>query len=126
MSSNEIDITDVSAEVTATVVVKLRPGTAPDMRAQYVDRMMQPDRVQVEYRFDAGLNWWFAISVKVTGHRLLKPAANGTPRIGKDTHSVSYGGWRADVQADNGLPGWLDRLVIELRPSGQVSLPGVG
>lgn len=126
MSSNEIDITDVSAEVTATVTVSLRPGTAPDMKSQYTDRVMQPDRVRVEYWFDAGLNCWFAINVKVTGHRLLKPAADGTPRIGKDKHSVSYGGWRKDVQADNGLPGWLDQLVDELRPSGLVSLPGVG
>lgn len=121
-----IDITDVSAWAVVKVKVNLKPGTAPDMKVSYQDRMMQPDCVMVEYRLDPARGWWTADHITVVGARLLKPAPDGTPRIGKDRPKSTYGGWNRDVQEEYDLPEWLDNLVSELRPNGNVTLPGVG
>lgn len=119
-----IDVTDVKSWAVVKVHVKLDPDTVSDMKVQYLNRRMLPDFFGAEYRFDASADRWVCGCITITGHRLLKPAADGTRRVGKDRHKSTYGWSSGDVQADGKLPEWLDKLATELRPSGRVTLPG--
>lgn len=122
-----IDVTDVSTHTEATVRVKLTG--APELPASYLSRDIQPDHITVRYRFGPGQHrgWWVAAHVDVSGHRVLKPGPDGQQRLGKERHTATwYAGRSGDTQTDRDLPEWLDQLVSELRPSGQVTLPGGG
>jgi hypothetical protein len=122
-----IDISDVSSHTEATVRVKFTG--APVLPASYLSRDIQPDHITVRYSFGPGQHrgWWVATNVDVSGQRVLKPGPDGQQRLGKERHSASwYGGRTRDVQTDRDLPEWLDQLVSELRPNGQVTLPGGG
>lgn len=122
-----IDVTDVSTHTEATVRVKLTG--APELPASYLSRDIQPDHVTVRYRFGPGQHrgWWVAAHVDVSGQRVLKPGPDGKQRLGKERHTATwYASSRGDVQSDRDLPEWLDQLVSELRPNGQVTLPGGG
>jgi hypothetical protein len=122
-----IDITDVGSHTTTTVRVKLTG--APVLPASYLSRDILPFHVSITYVFGPGQHrgWWVARDVTVNGHRVLKPGPDGQRRLGKDDHKAHwYAGRAGDVQTDRDLPEWLDQLVSELRPSGQVTLPGGG
>lgn len=122
-----IDITEVTSHTVVTVRVKFTG--APELAASYLSRDIQPDHLAVTYTFGPGQHrgWWVATNVAVSGQRVLKPGPDGQQRLGKDRHKAEwYGGRTRDVQSDRDLPEWLDRLVSELRPSGQVTLPGDG
>lgn len=121
----DIDVTDVSNHVEATVRVSLTG--APELPASYLSRDIQPDHVAIRFQFGPGQHrgWWVAKNIEVSGHRILKPGPDGQQRLGKESHTARwYAGRSGDTQVDRDLPEWLDKLVSELRPSGQVTLPG--
>lgn len=123
-----IDISKIESSTKATVRVHL--SSTPDLKANYVDRRIQPYFVVIEYAYRQHLDgdWttheWTATFVRVVGHRILKPGPDGAQRLGKDTHDRSWSD--RDIQRDerNPLPEWLDKIVSELRPSGDLTLVG--
>ena len=122
-----IDITKVDS--TTRVVVRINFTGAPELPASYLSRDIQPDWAMITYDFGPGHHrgWWVATDIKVGGARVLKPGPDGKQRLGKERHTANwYAGRSGDVQTDRDLPEWLDQLVSELRPSGQVTLPGGG
>lgn len=120
-----MDITDIEGWITAEVQVKLNPSTTPDVKVQYLDHRMQVDHMGAEYRLNTATGWWVCQTITLAGNRLLKPAADGTPRVGKDRHKTTYSSYsKGDVQSKGDVPEWLDKLISELRPSGTVTLPG--
>ena len=120
-----IDSTNVGSD--ATVKIRVNLTGAPELPASYLSRTILPDWVCVTYAFGPGQHrgWWVATDLKVSGQRVLKPGPDGQQRLGKERHTADwYRGRSGDVQTDRDLPEWLDSLVSELRPSGQVTLPG--
>lgn len=129
-----IEIESVKTYAKSTCYISLS-GT-PEMKADLIDRQMQPYCVEIHYSYRQTATeggWiehsWHAVYVRVVGHRILNPGPDGAQRLGKATHKSSwYGhGTKGDVQ-DSGsrrpLPGWLDLIVSELRPSGDLTLVG--
>lgn len=116
----------------ADVVVHADVMGAPETKVTYLDQMMQPDQVRITYAYDAVAGRWVAHDVFTTGLRVLKPAADGTQRLGKDSHKSYWSSWgRKDIQVSrlsaaggSELPEWLNKLVDELRPTGGVSMAG--
>lgn len=122
-----IDITDVSSHADVKVHVKFT--TDLQVKATYLKHNIVPDLMVVTYAFGPGQHrgWWVAVDVMVAGHKVLKPAADGSVRLGKDRSKATWSAWgRKDVQTEHNLPEELDKLVSELRPSGQVTLPAGG
>lgn len=122
-----LNLADVSTRVTATVIVNLEPqNEVPEMAVQYLDRMMLPDRVRIEYRFGPGQHRgrWVAQDVTVYGMRVLKPGPGGERRLGKDQHKSNWSDYSGDVQSSTTFPEWLDRLISHMRPAGQVETFG--
>lgn len=130
-----IDVESIDCTVKTLICVKV--SGAPEHKADYMDRMIQPDKVLVEYRYReliAPDGWtehvWAAIDVRIEGPRVLKPGPDGAQRLGAETHSARWsnfdvrGGIRMVYPSDRAMPEWLVKLVNELRPSGQVELPG--
>lgn len=123
-----IDISKIESLTQATIRVHL--SGAPDLKADYVDRYIQPYYAVIIYTYrqyqDGGwiAHEWAATSVRVVGHRILKPGPDGAQRLGKDTHDRSWS--HSDVQRYERkyLPEWIDHLITELRPSGDLSLVG--
>jgi hypothetical protein len=123
MSSTGIDVTEVKSHADVVVTVQLTGG--PQVRATYLPFDIVVDWMSVTYRYDVARNWWFALDVRAGGQKVLKPAPDGTRRLGKDRSKANWGGWNRDVQESCNLPDELDKLVSELRPNGAVTLPGV-
>lgn len=121
MSSTGIDVTSVKAHADVVVVVELTGG--PQVRATYLSFDIVVDWLGVTYRYNAADDFWFALDVRAGGQKVLKPAPDGTRRLGKDRSKANWGSWSRDVQAEGNLPEELDRLVSELRPTGAVTLP---
>lgn len=129
-----IDIEKVEPFTMTTVRVHL--SGAPDVKADYLDRYIQPYFVAIEYVYHQTVGedgWtnhnWNCWSATVVGFRVLKPSKDGTRRLGDATHRAGWSGYGRDgIKADNPrkpLPEWLDKLITELRPSGNLDLPGV-
>ena len=117
-----IDVTSVTSRAEATVTIGVT-GT-PALVVTYQTRSFQPDQIIVRFQYQPQTDtdgWthhtWKRTSVAVTGPRILKPAADGSQRLGADR--LSY----HPVYSDE-APEWLLKLVDELRPSGDVSLAG--
>lgn len=117
-----IDVTSVSSHAEATVTIGVT-GT-PVLVATYQTRSFQPDQITVKFRYKPQTDadgWthhtWTRTSVTVVGPRILKPAKDGTQRLGAD--HLRYHPMYADQ-----LPEWLTKLVDELRPSGDIALAG--
>ncbi|QBZ73555.1 hypothetical protein SEA_MISCHIEF19_70 [Streptomyces phage Mischief19] len=128
LSGNElpgrVDVLKAETHTEATVRVDLTG--APQVKASYSDRHIVPAKLTVHYTYDPAAGWWRATSAKVTGPRVLKPKADGTLRLGQEWHDREWSVFgKGDVQVDKGLPEWLDSLVSELRPAGEVSVPGM-
>lgn len=116
-----IDVTDVSGQVTATVNITVK-GAEP-LKVPYQDRHLWPDRIAVKYTYHSELvdGWtehhWIATDVTVVGPRILKPAPDGTMRLGVEIlryHPMNL----------TDSPEWLRKLMVELRPSGEVTMAG--
>lgn len=120
-----IDIKAARTLVKASVSVEL--SGAPDLVAEYTKWPISPYVLQVEYRYkqaEAEDGWtgheWATADVRVNGHRILKPAADGSRRLGEQSGRRSWY-TRNDLAA---MPEWVKRLVEEMRPSGSVDVSG--
>lgn len=113
-------------KVAAVIEVSLHD--APVLDASYLNQKLVPYLLRVEYRYERGeagtwtTHWWQAVKVEVAGHRVLKPGPDGSLRVSAtQTHKCAWYG--ADISES--LPEWLDEIVSELRPSGEVQVLGL-
>ena len=124
-----------SAETQTTAVVRVRLTGAPPVKARYVDHHIRPFYVEIKYVYRQTRSdldgWtehrWAAEHVELNGYRILKPGPNGEQRIGKATHEAYWSRYGTrDVQSNpnNTLPEWLDRLINEVRPNGDLTVVG--
>lgn len=117
-----IDVTSVSSRAEATVTIGVTG--APPMKATYQTRGFLPEQITVKYvykpqRDDDGWthHTWTHTDVTAIGPRILKPAADGSQRLGAE--HLRYRPAYTDQ-----LPEWLVKIVNELRPSGDIALAG--
>lgn len=112
-----IDIESVRTSVPVTVRVKL--NGAPPLKASYSDRLFLPDYVKLRYAVSRveGEAVWSCEDRDVSGPRILKPADDGSMRLGKDRCTRTF-------YSTYELVPWLAQLIDELRPSGLPDLPG--
>lgn len=117
-----IDVTDVSGKASVTVTVTVTG--APAVQASYRTRSLDPRHISIKYTYHSEKvdGWtehhWIATDVVVNGPRILKPAPDGTQRLGAET-------LRYAPMAVSEAPEWLRKLMVELRPSGEVTMAGV-
>lgn len=116
------DVTTVSSQVTATVNIGVTGTEA--LVATYQTRSFQPGRITVTYvykpqRGDDGWtrHTWVPAKVSAVGPRILKPAADGSQRLGVEE-------LRYNPVNLNDAPEWLRKIISELTPSGDVTLVG--
>jgi hypothetical protein len=131
-----VNITVKPTRVYTTVKVETDLKGAPEHKADYISRRIVPDRAIVTYRYHEQMTedgWtqhrWLAMDVKLTGYRILKPAADGSQRLGVDRHEACWYTVRtgADLVADKPeLPAWVAELIQRMRPSGELVLPTTG
>src|SRR6476620_5338664 len=102
----------------ATVVVTVNLTGTPEQKTTYTSRTISPDTVVIRYRYEQHVTqdgWtehsWLASDVQVTGPRVLKPAADGSQRLGVDRHEARWYtvGSGRDVAAD--MPEWLAETI---------------
>ncbi|AKA61729.1 hypothetical protein SEA_YDN12_62 [Streptomyces phage YDN12] len=116
-----LDVTEVSGHAFATVSVAVTG--APPLKATYQDRHFQPARIHVRYAYkpEAAEGWtvhrWHAVEVTAVGPRILKPAPDGSQRLGVED-------LRYTPSKEDPLPEWLRQLAAELAPSGEVTMAG--
>lgn len=124
--SVRLDISQVTTHTTVSVTIRFTG--APDHAAQYSrqDRRFLPQYLEAEYEYDAGQSWWRVRSVTIVGPYILKPAADGSQRLGKGWGKYDwYGTSGRDMQERGELPEWLDQVLSEIRPAGALELPGI-
>jgi hypothetical protein len=116
-----LDVTEVTGHAFATVSVAVTD--APPLKATYQDRRFQPARIHIRYAYkpEAADGWtvhrWHAVDVTVVGPRILKPAPDGTQRLGVED-------LRYSPTSSDHCPEWLRHLMAELSPSGEVTMAG--
>lgn len=117
-----IDVTRVTSRAEATVTVGVT-GT-PVLVATYQTRTFLPEQITVKFLYKPqtdGDGWthhtWKVTGVTVTGPRILKPAADGSQRLGVDY--LRY----QPISLDD-VPEWLRKIMDELTPSGDIALAG--
>lgn len=117
-----IDVTDASGTAEATVTIWVT-GT-PLLTETYGKRDFVPTRLTMKYSYqpvtdEAGWthHTWKPVIVTAMGPRILKPAADGSQRLGAGT--LTYN----PIYVDD-APEWLLKLAAELAPSGEVTLAG--
>lgn len=117
-----LDVTHVTSRAEATVTIGV--AGAPPLKASYQERHFLPEQVMVTYLYkpqqgDDGwtAHRWVPVNVSVVGPRILKPAPDGTQRLGVEglRYHLSYG---------EQPPEWLAKIVNELAPSGDIALAG--
>lgn len=122
MATNATYVVETRASVSGAYLL----SGAEELDLPWLDLSIKPANLEIVYRFGPGHHrgWWVATSVSVSG-----PIVRGR---GKDLRSATreFSNEGRDVQVSNGnrvenpMPEWLDRMVSELRPSGQVYLAG--
>lgn len=116
-----LDVTEVSGHAFASVSIGVTG--APPLKATYQERFFLPARIHVRYVYkpEAADGWtvhrWYPTDVSAVGPRILKPAPDGTQRLGVE--DLTY---KPISQHDH--PEWLRQLVAELSPSGEVTMAG--
>lgn len=117
-----MDVTEVTGSAFATVSIGVTD--TPPLKATYQERYFQPRRIHVrfEYRPEAADGWtvhrWYPVDISAHGPRILKPAKDGSQRLGAED-------LRYKTISQREHPEWLRQLVSELAPSGEVVLPAV-
>ena len=122
-----VQVSAVRADVRA--VIEVRITGAPEMRATYLDRVIQPDFLSLMYKQHTGVNGsvWRCVRITVDGHLVLEPGSNGEQRTGKDRHVAEWSAYGSRDLAggvaggSRRVPEWLLRMVGELRPHGDVT-----
>jgi hypothetical protein len=93
-------------------------------------RDILPEHVRLSYMYATveEQTVWICRSAQVSGHRVLKPAPDGSQRLGQEVRS---GEWYStlplgleDLKFHREIPSWLRDLIVLLRPDGNVELPG--
>ena len=116
-----LDVTEVTGHAFATVSIAVTG--APPLKATYQERFFQPARIHVRYEYkpEAADGWtvhrWHPVDVTAVGPRILKPAPDGTQRLGVEELKFNPT-WNREH------PEWLRQLAAELAPSGEVTLAG--
>lgn len=121
-----IDITDVRTH--SLVKVRVELTGAPEVKGQHRadGKNFVPGYLAVDYTPDPENDRWMAVNVSTSGPLVLKPGPDGEQRLGMSDGKHTWGGWSRDVQEHHNPPEWLDQLINELRPSGNITLPGGG
>lgn len=125
------EMEDVTTQVVATCWIKVN-GT-PSLVAEDRAQDMQPHSIKVEYVYRQTHNkngWvehsWVARSVLVNGLRILKPAKDGTQRLGgtvqRCTWVLSMSGGLINAIDGDCPPEWLAEIIEAVRPSGEMSV----
>lgn len=127
-----IDIESVSSY--SEVVLTLGVSGMDPVPGQYVRYDFLPQNIQVRYirvfRNDAYV--WRCVNAALSGPRVLAPGKDGERRLGSSIHKqewYSFGvedvAGQVEVFSDNTpLPDDLRKLINELRPSGELTMPG--
>lgn len=117
-----IDVTTVSSFAEATVSIGV--ADAPPLTATYQTRQFLPNQIMITYRYrplKGEDGWvthdWIAVRATAVGPRILKPAEDGTMRLGIE--NLRY----APISTHD-YPEWLVKLMHELKPSGDIALAG--
>ena len=113
-----IDVKSASSTTTSSVVLTLTG--APPLKVLYTNRQIDPGQVFFKYEYVPTTTedgWtehtWKLVSVRATGARILKPAADGSQRLGVEMPAYE------PVRLKD-VPEWLLSLAREVRPSGSV------
>lgn len=113
-----IDVKSASSSTTSSVTLTLTG--APPLKVLYTNRQLDPGQVFFKYEYTpttTGDGWtehtWDLVSVRATGARILKPAADGSQRLGAEV--LAY-----KPMSLKNAPEWLLSLANEVRPSGSV------
>lgn len=113
-----IDVKSASSSTTSSVTLTLTG--APALDVLYTNRQIDPAQVFFKYEYAPVTSedgWtehtWNLVSVRATGARILKPAADGSQRLG-----VEVLAYKPLYLKDT--PEWLLSLAGEVRPSGSV------
>lgn len=131
-----IDVNNVKTQTRSKIHVSFTGS--PDLKTQHINSWVAPDYVICEYVYEPQTDqdgWtrhdWRCVEVSTGGHRVLKTGSDGSQRLGKERRERRW--WAASSSDDLGvdapkydtpLPEWLVKLVNELRPSGDVTVPG--
>jgi hypothetical protein len=113
----------VSARVTATLT------GVPVLKVTNT-RDILPEHVTLSYVYATveEQTVWVCRSARVGGHRVLKPAPDGSQRLGQEVHSgelySSLPLGLEDLKSNREVPTWLRDLIVLSRPDGNIELPG--
>lgn len=121
-----IEIIDARSQIEAKIVVHVTG--APVTPADYLSHVIAPDTVILHFSSDQDTVMWVCTKVKVTGARILKPATDGTQRLGKMNHSAewfTYGGMDLARNTRYHVPEWIRDLIEQARPVGAPSIPNL-
>lgn len=116
---------EITSQPRCRVLVKVT-GT-PDVKADYIDRMIEPYHAEVTFHYLA--SGWAAVRVVVSGSRVLKPGPGGVRRVSDElSHKAEWSGFLGHDVRDRGarkpLPEWLSNLVTAAQPAGDVKVQG--
>lgn len=113
-----IDVKSASSSTTSSVTLTLTG--APALKVLYTNRQINPGQVVFKYKYAPVTSedgWtehtWDLVSIRATGARILKPAADGSQRLGVEV--LAY-----EPMSLKNAPEWLLSLANEVRPSGSV------
>lgn len=112
-----IDISEVTSQVQVSTTVTLSGAEPVQVKYTIPIRFLNPEQVRIEYSLsDDGE--WVRRYIRIHGLRILKPAADGTMRLGKEQHHRDW------YHYDKDVPDWIQALVNEMRPFGNPQTAG--
>jgi hypothetical protein len=129
-----VRVTESATSVQAVTWVKV--ADAPPVKADGIDLQISPYAVEISYVYHrvAGPDgWiehrWLARGVAVHGQHILKPAKDGTERLGASVYRAtwsSFGGRDlVDSTSVGSPPEWVLVIIESHRPSGELFLAGI-
>lgn len=129
-----VRVTESATSVRAVTWIKVTD--APPVKADGVDRMISPYAVEISYvyhRTPTPDGWtehrWLARGVTVHGRHILKPAKDGTEKLGVNVHRAAWSTSGSldlvDVPYVGSPPEWILAVIEQQRPSGELALAGL-
>lgn len=129
-----VRVTESATSVRAVAYVKVTD--APPVKADGIDRQISPYAVEISYvyhRTSGPDGWvehrWLARGVTVHGRHILKPAKDGTEKLGANVYRAtwsSFGGLDlVDVPHVGSPPEWVMTIIEGQRPSGELAFAGM-
>lgn len=124
-----VSVGRIGTRTVSTTTVEV--SDAPDLKAAYLGFMIAPRRVDIEFEHTSASNadgwtrdWWIACRVVVHGPKILKPGRNGERRLSATLHEAWWCDHRAEGVQALDLPEWLDEIVSDVRPHGELRVQG--